>query len=131
MTNLLQCVELLHQREIETGLGVLDLTAWLEAIRSGSNDAEDEAGEMLIRLETDAPAVRIMTVHKSKGLEFEIVFLPYVAWSDPKEINRSVYHDPMKGHIPTLDLSKELPEPTRARIEKNSRPSGCAFSMWP
>lgn len=117
LTNLLQCLELLHQREIETGLSVLDLVAWLAAVRAGSNAAEDEAGERLIRLETDAPAVRIMTVHKSKGLEFEIVFLPYVAWGDPKDIARCVYHDPIANYTPTLDISPELPDGTTEIIQ--------------
>ncbi len=31
-----------------------------------------------MRLESDEKAVRIITVHKSKGLEFDVVFCPYV-----------------------------------------------------
>jgi exodeoxyribonuclease V beta subunit len=33
----------------------------------------------LIRLETDADLVRVVTVHKSKGLEYPLVFLPFAA----------------------------------------------------
>jgi exodeoxyribonuclease V beta subunit len=38
------------------------------------NDSQDD--EYLVRLESDGRAVKIMTMHSSKGLEFPIVFLP-------------------------------------------------------
>src|SRR5690606_5135597 len=34
--------------------------------------------QQLLRLESDAGRVQIMTLHKSKGLEFPLVFLPFV-----------------------------------------------------
>ncbi len=36
-------------------------------------------------------AIRVMTIHKSKGLEFEAVILPYVDWNIDHEGNKSVF----------------------------------------
>jgi exodeoxyribonuclease V beta subunit len=36
----------------------------------------DESEEDLLRLESDADAVKILTIHKSKGLEFNVVWCP-------------------------------------------------------
>ncbi len=60
------------------------LKRFSEMINSPREDADAEA----LRINTDRPAVTIMTIHKSKGLQFEIVFLPHL-WSqslaiDPK-----------------------------------------------
>ena len=69
---------------------------------------EEQAGniapreECELRLESDEKAVRIITVHKSKGLEFDIVFCPYV-WSDAKA--RAAFHDPEENYRLTLDLA--------------------------
>jgi len=37
--------------------------------------------EQQVRLDTDDDAVKVLTIHKSKGLEFPIVFYPF-AWGD-------------------------------------------------
>src|SRR5690606_6584786 len=51
------------------------LTDWL---RSRVAEApEDYAEERSRRLETDAAAVQVVTVHASKGLEFPVVYVPY------------------------------------------------------
>ncbi len=42
--------------------------------------AEEESEEQVRRIETDQQAVRIMTIHASKGLQFPIVFLPTLAY---------------------------------------------------
>jgi len=47
---------------------------WL-ARRIAEADDLDEAQQL--RLESDAKRVRIMTLHKAKGLEFDLVFLPF------------------------------------------------------
>ncbi len=72
--------------------------AWLEAARA--DGALGEAREL--RLESDANLVQIVTIHKSKGLEFPIVFVPF-AWSRRAPPRRSGmvpvlnYHEPYGG----------------------------------
>ena len=46
-------------------------------------------------------AVRIITVHKSKGLEFDVVFCPFVG---SNAITRPTFHDAEENCRLTLDL---------------------------
>ncbi|HVV96592.1 MAG TPA: UvrD-helicase domain-containing protein [Rhodanobacteraceae bacterium] len=55
-------------------LGEAGEADWL-ARRIDEADDFDEAQQL--RLESDAKRVRIMTLHKAKGLEFDLVFLPF------------------------------------------------------
>ena len=59
--------------------GRRDLSATLAALERRIADADADNDEELLRLETDAARVTILTLHKSKGLEFEFVFLPFAA----------------------------------------------------
>ena len=77
LTNLLHCCELLHQQEHERGFGMEGLAAWFSERLATANEAE----EYQIRLETDESAVKIVTVHISKGLEYPIVFCPFL-WGE-------------------------------------------------
>ena len=77
LSNFMQVLELLHEVEQEEGFGLTSLSRFLSE-KIHSDDKDDERYEQ--RLETDAEAVQIMTIHKSKGLEFPIVFVPYT-WS--------------------------------------------------
>ncbi|WP_243439383.1 exodeoxyribonuclease V subunit beta [Fundidesulfovibrio soli] len=101
LTNLMHCLELLHAAEAESGLGVDGLLAWFSSASHGNRRDE----ESKLRLETDAPAVRIMTIHASKGLEFNIVFCPYLGW-EPKLYPPEPYHDPSRGGAFVLDLDE-------------------------
>jgi exodeoxyribonuclease V beta subunit len=91
LTNLLHLVELLGDDE-EARLGPQQaLHAWMR--RRTVGDADDRETEEL-RLESDEDLVRILTVHKSKGLEFPVVFLPY-AWSSrsPRSTTPQTWHE--------------------------------------
>jgi exodeoxyribonuclease V beta subunit len=72
MTNLLHLGELLHQAE-QAHASPDALLRWLQAQR---REGGDEAAQL--RLESDQNLVQILTIHKSKGLEFPIVFCTYL-----------------------------------------------------
>lgn len=72
-TDLRHLFELLHVEERARRLGPAALAQWLRAQADATGD------ESLQRLESDANAVRVETVHVSKGLEYPIVLLPF-AW---------------------------------------------------
>jgi len=109
LTNLLHCVELLHQAEQEQGLGLEGLITWLE--RSIARKEENETA--LLRLETDANAVQLSTIHASKGLEYPVVFLPF-AWDAPSgRSDQLLFHD--QQGILTLDLGSTESEDNKAR----------------
>ena len=74
MSNYLQLAELLQEAQAHA-LGLHGLVEWL-AQRIASADSNDEA--QLLRLESDARRVQIVTLHKSKGLEYPLVYLPFV-----------------------------------------------------
>jgi exodeoxyribonuclease V beta subunit len=89
MTNLLHCFEIIHQAGHERGLGVEGVLNWFGERVTGGDSAE----EYQIRLETDEKAVRIVTVHVSKGLEYPVVFCPFM-WGGLKGNDEVIsFHD--------------------------------------
>ena len=74
LTNLLHLGELLH-RASASATGIEPLLAWL---REQIEDNRDEAAEL--RLESDEALVKIVTIHKAKGLQYPVVFVPFL-WS--------------------------------------------------
>ncbi|QIL19428.1 exodeoxyribonuclease V subunit beta [Thermomonas sp. HDW16] len=74
MSNYLQLAELLQEAQANA-LGLHGLVDWLGQ-HIASADSNDET--QLLRLESDARRVQIVTLHKSKGLEYPLVFLPFV-----------------------------------------------------
>ena len=92
LTDLLQIATLCNKHVVDTGCGPAELVEWLsERIdEDGRNRAEDQSR----RLDRDAQAVQIMTIHASKGLQFPIVYLPFgwdSIWVDDK--GTISYHD--------------------------------------
>ncbi|MBN2887113.1 MAG: exodeoxyribonuclease V subunit beta, partial [Chromatiaceae bacterium] len=73
LTNLLHLIELAQEAERQHP-GIEGLEQWLADQRREADSGEGA----LLRLESDEALVRILTIHKSKGLEFPLVFLPFV-----------------------------------------------------
>ena len=91
LTNYLQLGEQLQEAAART-LGLHGLLDWLQA-RMAEADADDET--QLLRLESDALRVQIVTLHKSKGLEYPLVYLPFagLGTSRPDSGRHRVVHD--------------------------------------
>ncbi|MFZ1410215.1 MAG: UvrD-helicase domain-containing protein [Micropruina sp.] len=91
MTDYRHVMQLLHEA---TGTIRPTATALLEWL-SREMDSSSLAVERTRRLETDAQAVQVKTIHKAKGLQFGVVLLPDLTEQrSPKdEDTRLVFHD--------------------------------------
>ncbi len=79
---------------------------------SGLLDWWDERSDKeSIKVPEDLDAIRIMTIHKSKGLEFHSVIIPYLKWKLDHERGPLLWlegrEDPVRGRVP-VDYSKTL-----------------------
>ncbi|WP_313271896.1 exodeoxyribonuclease V subunit beta [Stenotrophomonas sp.] len=91
LTNYLQLAEALQEAS-NRSIGLHGLLDWLQT-QIAHADEGDEA--QLLRLESDARRVQIITLHKSKGLEYPLVYLPFVgiATNAPDSSNHRTVHD--------------------------------------
>jgi exodeoxyribonuclease V beta subunit len=83
----------LHAAAVSGRLGPAAVVEWLQ--RRITEAAEDSSDERSRRLESDAEAVQVITVHGSKGLQFPVVHVPF-GWDRniPRELDPLRLHDP-------------------------------------
>ena len=74
LTNVLHIAELLQAASAQLD-GEQALVRWFTEQIENEDAAEGE--ERIVRLESDADLVKVVTIHKSKGLEYPLVFLPF------------------------------------------------------
>jgi len=75
IANLYHLAELVHKAESTKELSPVELIGWLHGAINDAGAAEDEAEQ---RIESDENAVNIITIHKSKGLQYNVVIAPYL-----------------------------------------------------
>jgi exodeoxyribonuclease V beta subunit len=119
VANYLQLAELL-QEDYAACFGIDDLCElYARALRESAGDTDADA--VRLRLDTDAQAVQIATVHAAKGLEYGVVLLPcatsgYGTNGNGKKPALTWYHDGDAACVAVGDgLAPEVE--TRARQE--------------
>ncbi|MBL0571654.1 exodeoxyribonuclease V subunit beta [Aeromonas hydrophila] len=119
LTNFLHLGELLQQVSCELD-GEYALLRWLgEAVsRPDGQDAEQ-----VLRLESERKLVQIVTIHKSKGLEYPLVFLPFIC--SHRAADTPLFHEADgAGNRTVLDLTgaeESLAEADRERLAEDLR----------
>jgi exodeoxyribonuclease V beta subunit len=120
LTDALHVIELLHIAATREHLGPLALVRRLEDLRTATKLPSSLAAESAqLRLESDEHAVRVTTVHRSKGLEYPIVFLPYLwtgGFEPPSTYVR--FHDEADAHRIKLDIGSDALEEHREAFER-------------
>lgn len=77
LTNYHQIVELLAEED-ERSRSPESLHQWLKAQISEAQNGKEAGENKTLRLESDEALVKIVTMHASKGLQYPVVFCPFV-----------------------------------------------------
>ena len=75
LTDVRHIGQALHAAAVTGRLGLAAIVEWLQ--RRINEAADDAAEERSRRLESDADAVQVVTIHGAKGLQFPVVYVPY------------------------------------------------------
>ncbi|TFW31176.1 exodeoxyribonuclease V subunit beta [Massilia horti] len=121
LTNLLHLAELLQEASSQLE-GEQALIRWFAEQLEGVGEGGDER---VLRLESDAELVKVVTVHKSKGLEYPLVYLPFAVTARKTSRNNRAffeYVDEAGARRIDLALSDEaLAAVDQARLEEDLR----------
>ncbi|MEL0629201.1 exodeoxyribonuclease V subunit beta [Psychromonas aquatilis] len=110
LTDLLHLAELLQKNSMVYE-GAFALVRWFSEQIS---HAKSEQGEQKQRLESEKSLVQVSTLHKSKGLEYDIVFIPFSGlYREPKEY---LFHDQKQRLVFDLESSDSSKEQTQKEL---------------
>jgi len=118
LTDIRHIGQALHLEATEGELGVASMVQWLQRrIAEASRDVNEDRSR---RLESDAAAVQIITVHRAKGLEYPIVYAPFL-WSRaiPWERGPLLLHD--DDGVRVRDVGGEKGPGYKQREERHER----------
>ena len=118
LTNLLHLGELLATAARNCPVLPGPLLRWFEQQVAGDTDADVEDSSKM-RLESDEHAVQVLTMHASKGLEWEVVYCPFTwASGTSKQYKRSkaVLPPEARGQRPALRVDALGKSPSAAAV---------------
>jgi len=136
LTNLLHLGELTQQAS-KSVIGMDALLHWF------GDQMDQETSEAELRLENDDELVRIVTIHSSKGLEYPIVFLPFMwscrsrksdaktllAYFDEQKHRHCLHADPVDKHM-NLAEKERLAEDIRLAYVALTRARTKIYLAW-
>ena len=125
LTNYLHLSELLQVASLST-VGLQSLQKWLA---STIQDQGFETDEHILRLESDADLVKVITIHKSKGLEFPLVCLPFPTLFNTRAGKKKAVHPFAPSLLDNADdgIDEELRESTRLLYVALTR---AKYAIW-
>ena len=121
LTNIFQLIELLHKTQNNKNLSPLELIAWL---KRGMEGDEQEGDDFEQRIESDEDSIKIVTIHKSKGLEYNIVLAPFLDLLTYRTFTTCSYRDAESGEYISIEmaaLSEEQNEEYVRQLEQENR----------
>ncbi|PLX68546.1 MAG: exodeoxyribonuclease V subunit beta [Denitrovibrio sp.] len=122
LTNYIHITELAQRHEADKKAAPMDILNWLkEAI----NNSEDRVEEAELKMDSDENAVTIITIHKSKGLEYNIVYSPFLMFYNNKSDGIYKYHDEDNNYM--LDMSNSEPAKVASDIEQRAEDIRIAY----
>ncbi len=98
--NLMKIRQMADEQETK---GPITLTEFIYLLRGFTEEKQDE-GEAVITEEVEN-SVRIMTIHKAKGLEFPVVFLPDLGGRMNTTPRNGIYMDNLNGNGSAISIS--------------------------
>lgn len=113
LTNLLHLAEWLQQAATRLD-GEQALIRHLQEVLEQDRPASDDA---ILRLESDDDRVKVVTIHKSKGLEYPLVFLPFICGFRPAEKSKPPLRYHRDGEL-VVDLEPDDTATARADQER-------------
>ncbi|PSV42692.1 exodeoxyribonuclease V subunit beta [Photobacterium sp. GB-36] len=114
LTDLLHIGELLQEasQTLDSDYALLRWLAENVAEPNGNSD------EQILRLESERNLVQIVTIHKSKGLEYDLVFMPFVcSYREVDSKGEVKYHDE-DDNVTILDITKHADSISKADKER-------------
>ncbi|MBI6897146.1 exodeoxyribonuclease V subunit beta [Pseudomonas putida] len=120
LTNLLHLAELLQQ-----AAGELDgEQALIRHLTEHLANAGQAGEEQILRLESDEQLVKVVTIHKSKGLEYPLVYLPFICTSKPVDGQRLPlgWHDDQgMAHLTLTPNAEQIERADDERLAEDLR----------
>jgi exodeoxyribonuclease V beta subunit len=136
ITNIQHLLELLQQAAVEQRLNITKTVDYLQTAIAQASGSEDQQ----LRLESDENAVKIVTTHRSKGLEYYIVFCPYLWQRNSGETSLVICHENGKmvadigsenfSQRRQLALNEELAEDLRVLYVAVTRAKYRCYLVW-
>jgi exodeoxyribonuclease V beta subunit len=114
LTNYLHLAELL-QESPAGGHGAAALLRWF---RRQLDNPDPKSETQLIRLENDEQLIRIVTIHHAKGLEFPVVFLPFLWNGRPLRKDAPLQFHTRDRSLLTIDWGSGVEEHHRLAEEE-------------
>jgi len=124
LTNVLHLSEIIHQQARQQSLSMEETVRWLKQQQEGLNKGVS-SNQKELRLESDENLVKIVTIHKSKGLEYPIIYCPFVGLSTkdkPLGVAYSFYGDDDNNQKASLEIGSTNAEEHKKlkRIEEKA-----------
>ncbi|MBU1139348.1 MAG: PD-(D/E)XK nuclease family protein, partial [Proteobacteria bacterium] len=140
ISNLMHLVELVQEAESRENLAIAHTLQYLSSVMEGGESSEHAE----LRLESDELAVKVVTMHAVKGLEYPIVFCPYLWYRSArlqKEEYCLSYHDEQGRMVTDLGspqfrekrndaLDEELAEEVRLLYVALTRAACRCYVFW-